>query len=59
MTPLSRLVTVGPIAAFSKRYAVTPLAESRSWPRTRRLPSNEDTRVILAGNTNELDDWRV
>lgn len=62
MTPLSRIVTEGPRAAFSKRSGskhTTPIVNSasRTWPGGRRLPSNDDSREILAETTSGSAEW--
>ncbi|KAL8788889.1 MAG: hypothetical protein Q9213_001412 [Squamulea squamosa] len=61
LTPLSRLVTVGPVAAFSSKPRKRSLAamakedrtkvlntNSRPWHGARRLPSVEDSRTVLS-----------
>ncbi len=58
MTPLGRLVTLGPVTAFSaKKSSIKKAKHSRAWPGGRRLPSAEDSRVILAGTNHELGQW--
>ena len=59
MTPLTRLVTIGPVAEFRSKKASTATVEvnTRPWPGGRRLPSIEDSRVVLSGDNNELNEW--
>ena len=58
MTPLTRLVTLGPVAAFSaKKPSIKNAKHSRTWPGGRNLPSVEDSGAILAGDNNELSVW--
>ena len=58
MPPLTRLVTVGPVAAFGTKAAFTAeTPRSRRWPGGRRLLSVEDSTVVLSGANNELDQW--
>ena len=60
MTPLTRLVTMGSVAAFNtKRPSTAHALHSRPWPGGRRLSSAEDRSLMLSGDgtSNELDEW--